>query len=486
MHEKTILDLQTLLDNKKISSVELTQHYLDRIEEFNPSINCYVHLNKEVSINMAKNADKLRSSGFKHPLLGIPLAHKDIFCTKDFPTTCCSKILQDYTSPYNATIINNLMKIGSVTLGKANMDEFAMGSTNETSIYGPCKNPWNLSYVPGGSSGGSCSAVSSQLCVASTGTDTGGSIRQPASFCGVTGLKPTYGRVSRFGMIAFASSLDQAGPIARSSMDCALLLESMAGKDPNDLTSIDVSVEPYSKNLNNTPLKGCTIGLPKEFFDSELDPGVRGSIEEAKNVFSSLGASFKEISIPSVKYSIATYYIIAPAEASSNLSRYDGVRFGYRCKNPSDLQEMYSKSRAQGFGEEVIRRILVGTFALSSGYCDQYYDKAQQVRGIIKNDFKQALKDIDVILTPTCPWSPFKIGERDLDPVKMYNNDVFTNVVNLAGLPAISFPSSLVNGLPNGVQLIGNYFKESTLLSMAHQFQQASDFHKLKPLLIQQ
>lgn len=483
LHEPGITSLQKLLKDGEISSVELTQHYLNRIEQLNPKINCYVNINSEVSIKMAEHADKLRASGFNHPLLGIPIAHKDVFCTKDFPTTCCSNILKDYTSLFDASIVNNLKNVGSVTLGKLNMDEFAMGSSNETSCFGPCKNPWDLTRVPGGSSGGSAASIACGLSSASTGSDTGGSIRQPASFCGVTGLKPTYGRVSRFGLVAFSSSLDQAGPIAKSSADCALMLEVLAGKDQNDCTSVDVAVEKYSEKLN-TPLKGRVIGLPKEFINADLHPGINKSLEDSIKVFKSLGATFKEISIPSVKYAVATYFIIAPAEASSNLARFDGVRFGHRCENPPNLIEMYRNSRKEGFGDEVIRRILIGSFVLSSGYSDQYYHKAQKVRNLIRTEVSEVLNDVDVILTPVSPRLPFKIEENVIDPTNMYSNDVMTSFVNLAGLPAISFPSSFVNGLPNGVQLIGNHFSESKLLNFAHQFQLQTNFHTLKPNLI--
>ncbi|MFP6804058.1 MAG: Asp-tRNA(Asn)/Glu-tRNA(Gln) amidotransferase subunit GatA [Pseudomonadales bacterium] len=467
------------LSKGEYSSVELTQTYLDRIEN-HQSLNAFVSISKDV-LEKARQADQLRAAGERKPLLGIPLAHKDIFCEAGVRTTAGSKMLDNFISPYDSTVVSLLRNAGALSLGKTNMDEFAMGSSNESSYFGAVKNPWQLDRVPGGSSGGSAAAVAARLCAAATGTDTGGSIRQPAAFCGITGIKPTYGRVSRWGMIAYASSLDQAGPLATTAEDCALLLSAMAGVDEKDSTSSAVQVEDYSKSLSQD-LKGKKIGLCVEYMKG-LDPEMSRVIEEAIDVLSKLGAEFTDISLPTSPMAIPAYYIIAPAECSANLSRYDGVRFGYRCENPENLEDLYKRSRSESFGQEVKTRIMVGAFALSAGYYDAYYKKAQQIRRLIKNDFLEAFKSVDAILGPTTPGPAFRIGENADEPQAMYLQDIYTISANLAGLPAISLPAGFIEDLPAGMQLIGNYFEEATLLNLGHQFQAQTDWHKQAPEL---
>ena len=479
MHNKTITELAKDLRAGEYSSVELTQSYLERIQR-HKTLNCFITVAEEQAIESAKVADTKLSAGETSLLTGIPIAQKDIFCTLGVKTTCGSKMLDNFTSPYNATVVENFNNAGAVMLGKLNMDEFAMGSSNETSFYGAVKNPWDTSTVPGGSSGGSASAVAAHLTPAATGTDTGGSIRQPAALCGITGLKPTYGRVSRYGMIAFASSLDQAGPMARSAEDAAILLQTMSGFDTKDSTSVDRPVPDYSAGLNNS-LEGLKIGLPKEFFSEGLNNDVAKAIETAVNEYRKLGAEIKEVSLPNMKLSIPVYYVIAPAECSANLSRYDGVRFGYRCKNPADLNDLYIRSRGEAFGDEVKRRILMGTYALSAGYYDAYYIKAQKVRRLISDDFSKVFSEVDVLMGPVSPTTAFGLGEKTGDPIEMYLADIYTIAVNLAGLPALSVPAGFVDNKPVGLQIIGNYFKEDHLLNIAHQYQQATNWHQQIP-----
>ena len=467
------------LDKGEYSSVELTQTYLDRIEN-QQSLNAFVSISTDV-LEKAKQADQLRAAGERKPLLGIPLAHKDIFCEAGVRTTAGSKMLDNFISPYDSTVVSLLRNAGALSLGKTNMDEFAMGSSNESSYFGAVKNPWQVDRVPGGSSGGSAAAVAARLCAAATGTDTGGSIRQPAAFCGITGIKPTYGRVSRWGMIAYASSLDQAGPLATTAEDCALLLSAMAGPDEKDSTSSAVQVEDYSKSLSQD-LTGKKIGVCVEYMQG-LDTEMSRVIEEAIDVLTRLGAEFMDISLPTSPMAIPAYYIIAPAECSANLSRYDGVRFGYRCENPENLEDLYKRSRSESFGQEVKNRIMVGAFALSAGYYDAYYKKAQQIRRLIKNDFLEAFKSVDAILGPTTPGPAFKIGANADEPQAMYLQDIYTISANLAGLPAISLPAGFIEDLPAGIQLIGNYFDEATLLNLGHQFQAQTDWHKQAPEL---
>lgn len=462
------------------SCKELTQHFLNRIKQLNADYNCYLTVLEEAALESAENADKERSKGISKPLLGIPIAHKDIFCTKGARTTAGSLMLDNFISPYDSTVTSKLSEAGAITLGKTNMDEFAMGSSNETSHYGAVHNPWDLERVPGGSSGGSAAAVAGRLCGAATGTDTGGSIRQPASLCGVTGLKPTYGRVSRWGMIAFASSLDQAGPITQTAEDAAILLSAMSGFDSRDSTSINQPVPDYSKVINQS-IKGMKIGLVKEYFDEGLDVEVEKSIQEAIRLLEKEGAVIKELQLPNTKHSVPAYYVIAPAECSSNLSRYDGVRFGYRCDNPVNIEDLYKRSRSEAFGREVKRRIMVGTFALSAGYYDAYYRKAQQIRRLIKNDFVEAFKQVDVLLGPTAPAPAFKIGEKADDQISMYLQDIYTIAANLAGIPAISVPAGLAGNLPVGLQFIGDYLREDTILQLAHQYQTVTDWHNKVP-----
>ncbi|MDG2140550.1 MAG: Asp-tRNA(Asn)/Glu-tRNA(Gln) amidotransferase subunit GatA [Gammaproteobacteria bacterium] len=479
MIEKTATELSRLLSSGSLSSVELTRAYLDRIAKANDNLNAYITICEESALEQAKKADERRAKGFRHPLLGIPLAHKDIFCTDGINTTCGSRMLENFIAPYNATVVEKFEDVGAVTLGKTNMDEFAMGSSNETSYFGPAKNPWNIKKVPGGSSGGSAAAIAADLCAIATGTDTGGSIRQPAAFCGVTGFKPSYGRVSRWGMIAFASSLDQAGPICKSAEDAAILTSVMAGLDNKDSTSVDKPVEAYSATLNKS-LKGLKIGIPAQHFRDGLSSEVERSIKEALKVYEQMGARVTEINLAHNHLSVPAYYVIAPAEASANLSRYDGVRYGYRCENPVDLEDMYKRSRSEGFGAEVKRRIMVGTYALSAGYYDDYYQKAQKIRRLIKNDFDRAFEEVDVIIGPTSPNTAFDIGAKK-DPVAMYLEDIYTIAVNLAGLPGISVPAGFSEGLPIGMHIIGKHFEEAKVLNVAHQFQQETEWHKQKP-----
>jgi len=480
MFEKTLAELSQDLQNKAVSSTELTQAYLQRIKEKDATYNSYITVTEDVALEQAKQADQRIANGDTNPLTGIPIAQKDIFCTNGIKTSCGSKMLDNFIAPYDATVIHKFNQAGSVMLGKTNMDEFAMGSSNETSYYGAVKNPWNVETVPGGSSGGSAAVVAARLAPAATGTDTGGSIRQPAALCNLTGLKPTYGRISRYGMIAFASSLDQAGPMTRTAEDAALMLNVMAGFDPKDSTCVDKSVPDYSADLNNS-LSGLKIGLPKEFFEKGMDSDVAKNIEAAIDVYKKAGAEIIEVSLPNSGLSVPAYYVVAPAECSSNLSRFDGVRFGYRCENPVDLEDMYKRSRGEGFGDEVKRRIMVGTYALSTGFYDAYYVKAQKIRHLISDDFKQAFKKVDVIMGPTTPTTAFKIGEKTNDPVTMYLSDIYTIAVNLAGLPGMSIPAGFANGMPVGLQIIGNYFDESRLLNVAHQFQQITDWHTKVP-----
>lgn len=480
MHNKTIAELIAGLNAGDFSSVELTQSYLERINSLDEKLNSFITITPELALAQAKQADAQRAAGNIGLLNGIPLAQKDIFCTKGVKTSCGSKMLDPFISPYDATTIEKFNASGAVMLGKTNMDEFAMGSSNETSWYGPVKNPWSLDAVPGGSSGGSAACVSARLTPASTGTDTGGSIRQPASFCGITGLKPTYGRVSRYGMIAFASSLDQAGPMTRTAEDAALMLNVMAGMDPRDSTSVDEKVPDYTTTLNDS-LDGLRIGLPKEYFSEGLDDDIAKVIEAAVKEYEKMGASVKEISLPNSKLAVPTYYIIAPSECSSNLSRMDGVRFGHRCENPKDLDDLYIRSRGEGFGPEVKRRILVGTYALSEGFYDAYYVKAQKTRRLITDDFNQAFADVDVIMGPAAPSTAFKIGALMDDPITMYLSDIYTIAVNLAGLPGMSIPAGFVNNMPVGLQLIGKHFAEAKLLNIAHQYQQVTDWHTKVP-----
>ena len=472
----SLKQLSQNLNDKTFSSRELTEFFLSRIKKYNKQLNAFITIDESSSLSMAKMADDKISKGEHKPLTGIPIAQKDIFCAEGWRTTCGSKMLENFIAPYNATVIQNFNDIDAVNLGKTNMDEFAMGSSNETSYFGAVKNPWNLDCVPGGSSGGSASAVAARLAPAATGTDTGGSIRQPASLCGFTGLKPTYGLVSRYGMIAFASSLDQAGPMAPSAEDCAMLLNLMASHDLKDSTSIDHKKEDYTTNLNHS-IQGLKIGIPKEFFGDGLNASVQKIIEEALDKYKKLGAELVDISLPNSDLAIPVYYVIAPAEASSNLSRYDGVRYGYRTKEYDDLMDMYFKTRQEGFGEEVKRRILIGTYVLSAGYYDAYYLKAQKIRRLISNDFKQAFKKCDVIMGPSAPSVAFGSEEKKEDPLAMYLQDIYTISTNLAGLPAMSIPAGLSSNLPLGLQLIGNYFEEGRLLNIAHQFQLSSDWH---------
>jgi aspartyl-tRNA(Asn)/glutamyl-tRNA(Gln) amidotransferase subunit A len=481
MHQKSIIELSADLKSKKISSVELTQHFLARIKKLDSALNSFITVTEERALKDAEKADALIANGNAGPLTGIPIAQKDIFCTKGIKTSCASKMLDNFIAPYNATLVEKCDQAGMVLIGKTNMDEFAMGSSNENSFYGPVKNPWDLNTVPGGSSGGSSACVAARLVPASTGTDTGGSIRQPAALCGITGLKPTYGRVSRYGMIAFASSLDQAGPMAASAEDCASLLNVIAGFDPKDSTCVDKPVPDYTKDLKES-IKGLKIGLPKEYFASGMDKEVAKIVQEAIQTYENAGATIQEISLPHTHLSIPAYYIIAPAECSSNLARFDGARYGYRCKEPKDLEDMYKRSRGEGFGAEVKRRIMIGTYALSSGYYDAYYLQAQKIRQLISDDFHKAFEKVDVIMGPTSPGVAFNIGARTDDPIQMYLSDIFTIATNLAGLPGISIPAGFTRQLPVGLQIIGNYFAEAKILNVAHQYQLMTDWHKQIPL----
>ena len=478
-HTLSIGELARRLAAKEVSSVELTRHFLERIERLNPGLNAVITLTADRALDAARAADRRIEAGERGRLLGIPLIHKDIFCTDGVRTSCGSRMLDNFISPYDATIVTKLKAAGTVMLGKSNMDEFAMGSSNETSYYGPVKNPWDITKVPGGSSGGSSAASAARLAPFTTGTDTGGSIRQPAALTGVTGVKPTYGRVSRYGMIAFASSLDQAGVLARSAEDAAAVLEVMAGFDPKDSTSVDAPVPDYPALLE-APLKGLKIGLLREFFDG-LESRNAALIREALKVYTSMGAETIEVSLPHLPLSVPTYYVVAPAECSSNLSRFDGVRFGYRCDQPKDLLDLYERSRGEGFGPEVKRRIMTGTYVLSAGYFDAYYLKAQKVRRLITDDFRAAFEKVDLLVGPTTPTPAFAIGAKVDDPVTMYLNDIYTIGANLAGLPGISAPCGFVDELPVGMQLIGPHFSEARLLSAAHLYQRATDWHLKTP-----
>jgi aspartyl-tRNA(Asn)/glutamyl-tRNA(Gln) amidotransferase subunit A len=480
MHDKTVAEISVALQAGEFSSVELTRSYLERIGRHNEALNAFVTVTEEQALAQAEAADAARAAGEAGPLTGVPIAHKDIFCTEGVRTSCGSRMLDNFISPYDAFVVERLREAGCVMLGKTNMDEFAMGSSNETSYYGAVCNPWAESAVPGGSSGGSAAAVAARLTPAATGTDTGGSIRQPAALCGVSGLKPTYGRVSRYGMIAFASSLDQGGPMARTAEDLALLLGAMAGFDERDSTCVDHVVPDYHEGIHRS-LDGLSVGVPKEYFGDGIDPAVAETVQAAIDEYRALGATVKEISLPNSNLAVPVYYVIAPAEASSNLSRFDGVRYGYRCDNPQGLEDLYKRSRGEGFGDEVKRRIMVGTYALSAGYYDAYYLKAQQVRRMIRDDFRRALEEVDVIMGPTSPTVAFDIGEKSADPVQMYLSDVYTIAVNLAGLPAASIPAGFANGRPVGLQIIGNYFDEGRLLNVAHKYQERTDWHSRAP-----
>lgn len=476
---KTIAEQGKALQNRKISSLELTEAYLKRIKTVNKNLNAFITVTEAEALAAAKKADEKIAKGQAGPLTGIPIAQKDIFCTQHIKTTCGSKMLHNFIAPYDATVVHQLKQAGTIMLGKTNMDEFAMGSSNENSYFGPVKNPWDPTRVPGGSSGGSAAAIAADLVPGATGTDTGGSIRQPAAFCGITGLKPTYGRVSRYGMIAFASSLDQGGPFARTAEDAALLLNAMAGFDPHDSTCVDMPVPDYTATLNQD-IRGLRIGLPKEYFNN-LDHDIATKLQDAMHEYEKLGVQFQEISLPATHLSIPAYYVIAPAECSSNLARYDGVRYGYRCQDPKNLEDLYKKTRSEGFGNEVKRRIMIGTYVLSAGYYDAYYLKAQKIRHLIRNDFALAFKQIDAILCPTTPSTAFAFGEKMKDPISMYLSDIYTISVNLAGLPALSIPAGFIGKLPIGMQLIGNYFTEARLLNIAHAYQKISDWHTRTP-----
>ncbi len=479
-HRQSLSTLGQMLRRREIGSEELVHHFADRIDK-QQDLNAFITVDTDYALQQARTADQLLAGGNPPPLAGLPIAHKDIFCTQGMLTTCGSKMLANFLSPYDATVVRRLQSAGAVTLGKTNMDEFAMGSSSETSHFGPVHNPWNRDRVPGGSSGGSAAAVAARLVSAATGTDTGGSIRQPASFCGLTGLKPTYGRVSRYGMVAYASSLDQGGPITQTAEDAALMLQTMAGFDARDSTSLDAPVPDYAASLKQK-IEGLRIGLVSEFFDPSLDPDINAHVREALSELEKLGAKLIDVSLPNSAAGIPCYYVIAPAEASSNLSRFDGVRYGHRSESYADLQALYENTRAEGFGAEVKRRILVGTYALSAGYYEAYYLKAQQVRRRIADDFSQALTVCDVLVGPTTPTTAFLLGEKTTDPVSMYLDDIFTITVNLAGLPALSLPVGFdPSGLPIGMQVIGNYLDEGTLLAIGHRFQEVTDWHLRAP-----
>ena len=480
MHTLTIAELSTGLRARRFSSVELTRALLERIARFNPHLNAFLTVTAEEALAAAQRADQELQAGRGGSLTGVPIAHKDIFCTRGIRTSCGSKMLDNFVSPYDATVVARLKQAGTVLVGKTNMDEFAMGSSNETSFYGPVRNPWDAKRVPGGSSGGSAAAVAARLVPAATGTDTGGSIRQPAALTGIVGFKPTYGRVSRYGMIAFASSLDQGGVLALTAHDAAILLGAIAGFDPRDSTSVEVPVPDYVAALD-APLKGLRIGLLKEFFDEGLEQQYGERVRGALEVFKSLGAELREVSLPALPLSVPTYYVVAPAECSSNLSRFDGVRFGHRCQNPRDLLDLYMRTRGEGFGAEVKRRIMTGTYVLSAGYYDAYYLKAQKVRQLISDDFRRAFEQVDVLMGPTSPTAAFEIGAKTDDPITMYLNDIYTIGANLAGLPAVSVPCGFVGELPVGLQIIGPVFSEAKLLNAAHQYQKETDWHRRLP-----
>ena len=480
MHNKTIAEISRDLAAGEYSSTEITTDLLARVKDLDKGLNSFITVTEEQALAQAKAADERRAAGNATPWTGVPMAHKDIFCTKGVLTTCGSKMLGNFEAPYDATVVENFNNAGAVSLGKTNMDEFAMGSSNETSYFGPVKNPWDKDRVPGGSSGGSAAAVAARLVPGATATDTGGSIRQPAALCGITGLKPTYGRVSRWGMIAFASSLDQAGTMTRTVEDSAMMMNVMASFDKKDSTCVERNVPDYTSTLNDS-IEGMTIGLPTEYFRDDISAEMQQQVRNAIAEYEKMGAKVKEISLPNTHLSVPTYYVVAPAECSANLSRMDGVRFGYRCEDPKDIEDLYCRSRGEGFGNEVKRRIMVGAYALSAGFYDAYYKKAQQVRRLIKNDFVEAFKDVDVIMSPTSPTPAFKFGEKTDDPVAMYLEDIFTIATNLAGLPGMSVPCGQVNNLPVGLQLIGNYFDEARILNAGHKFQQATDWHLKAP-----
>lgn len=481
MHHYSIRQWHEQLKNKKISSTELTQYYLKRIQQFNPELNSFITVCEEHALAQAKKADEQIAKGSMGLLTGIPIAQKDIFCSKGIKSSCGSKMLDNFISPYDATVIEKFNHAGAIMVGKLNMDEFAMGSSNEHSHYGPVKNPWDFTRTPGGSSGGSAAATAARLIPGATGTDTGGSIRQPAALCGITGLKPSYGRVSRYGMVAFASSLDQGGPMTTSAEDAAILLNTMAGHDSKDSTSVAIDTPDYTSTLTRS-LSGLKIGLPKEYFAEGSDHDVEMAIQAAIDVLKKQGVEFIDISLPHTHLSAPVYYVIAPAECSSNLSRYDGVRYGYRCKDPKDLEDLYKRTRSEALGREVQRRIMIGTYVLSAGYYDAYYVKAQKIRHLIRDDFVKAFEKVDVILTPVTPTPAFKLGEKMKDPIAMYLSDIYTIAANLAGIPGIAFPGGFSNtGLPIGLQLLGNYFDEARLLNVAHQYQQLTDWHQKMP-----
>ncbi len=487
-HLQSVAELAGALERRQVSSVELVRHFLARIERHQSDLNAFITICADSALAAAAVADNARAAkgadkgtgGAGSRLAGIPIAHKDIFCTAGVLTTCGSRILSNFVSPYDATVVAKLRAAGVVMLGKTNMDEFAMGSSNETSHYGPVRNPWDRTRVPGGSSGGSAAAVASRLVPAATATDTGGSIRQPAALCGVTGIKPTYGRVSRYGMIAFASSLDQGGVVTQSAEDAALLLQVLAGFDERDSTSVELPVPDYSSQIDQS-IKGLRVGVLREFFDAGLDPGIERCVRDALEQLRAQGAQIKEVSLPNLPLSVPTYYVVAPAECSSNLARFDGVRYGLRCENPRDLLDLYERSRGEGFGPEVKRRIMTGTYVLSAGYFDAYYLKAQRVRQLISQDFERAFHEVDVLIGPTTPTPAFELGAKTSDPVTMYLNDIYTIGANLAGLPAMSVPCGLVGALPVGLQIIGPHFEEGRLLNVAHRYQQATDWHRRTP-----
>jgi aspartyl-tRNA(Asn)/glutamyl-tRNA(Gln) amidotransferase subunit A len=481
MHNLTLAQLRRALREKQFSAREVTQHFLGRIKTLGDRFNSFITVCEEQALDQAERSDKQLASGNIAPLTGIPIAHKDLFCTRGIRTSCGSKMLHNFVPCYSATIVENCQEAGGIILGKTNMDEFAMGSSNENSYYGAVRNPWNTDRVPGGSSGGSAAAVAARLVPVATASDTGGSIRQPASFCGVTGLKPTYGRISRWGMVAYASSLDQAGPITQTAEDAAIMLNVMAGHDPKDSTSITQVKPDYTATLNN-PLDGLRIGIPEEYFSDSLDTEVASGIQAAIKIYEKMGANVQSISLPNTHLAVPAYYVIAPAECSANLSRFDGVRYGYRCDNPKNLEDLYKRTREEGFGEEVKRRILIGAYTLSVGYYDAYYRKAQKVRRLIKDDFDQAFQKVDIIAGPVSPNPAFALGSKIKDPVSMYLEDIYTLPTNLAGLPGISIPCGFNRqGLPIGLQLIAAHFQEGRLLNVAHRFQRETDFHQIIP-----
>ena len=480
MHNKTIAELSAGLSAREFSSLEATEAFLARIRRYADQLNCFVTVTEERALADARAADRVLARNEGGPLTGVPFAHKDIFCTKGVKTSCGSRMLDNFIAPYDATVVERLQQAGIALLGKLNMDEFAMGSSNETSFYGPVKNPWDTRCVPGGSSGGSAAAIAARLVPGATGTDTGGSIRQPAAFCGITGIKPTYGRVSRHGMIAFASSLDQGGPMTRTAEDAALVLQAIAGFDERDSTSVDRPVPDYRAALTER-IDGLTIGIPKEYFQEGLDARIESAIMAAVDTYRTMGMKIKEVSLRNTQLSVPAYYVVAPAECSANLARYDGVRFGYRCREPKDLHDLYTRSRGEGFGAEVKRRILIGTYALSAGYYDAYYSKAQKIRRLIRDDFNRAFEQADVLVGPTAPTPAFAIGEKTADPISMYLSDIYTIAVNLAGLPAISIPVGFIDAKPVGMQIIGGYFSEARLLNIAHRYQQGTDWHRRAP-----